>query len=228
MEQIQQKHREQQNEKLPLVLASASPRRRELISLLGLPYITCVSPVEEEMLEARYIGPADGLAQWLAEQKALATHTLPGFDGHIVVTADTTVILDDKILGKPRDEEEAREILVALRGRRHYVVTGVAASKVENDILKVQSERVVTPVTMRNYSEKEIAAYVASGEPMDKAGAYGIQNLSFHPVERIDGCYLNVVGLPLCALVDVLAEFNVYPVLHPHESPCPWSPRCKV
>lgn len=218
----------EQNELLPLVLASASPRRRELISLLGLPYTTCVAPVEEEVLEARYIGPSDGLAQWLAEQKALATHTLPDLDGHIVVTADTTVILDDTILGKPRDEEHARAMLLALRGRKHYVVTGVTASKMENDLLKLHSERVVTPVIMRQYSEEEIAAYIGSGEPMDKAGAYGIQNLSFHPVARIDGCYLNVVGLPLCTLVDVLAEFNVYPVVHQHTSPCPWSPRCKV
>jgi septum formation protein len=224
---MEQKNQEN-NENLPLVLASASPRRRELISLLGLPFTTCVAPVEEEVLEARYIGPVDGLAQWLAEQKSLAAHTLPGLDGHLVVTADTTVILDDVLLGKPRDEEHAREILLALRGRKHYVITGVAASKMENDVLKVRSERVVTPVVMRHYTEEEIAAYIASGEPMDKAGAYGIQNLSFHPVERIDGCYLNVVGLPLCALVDVLAEFNVYPVVHPHESPCPWSPRCKV
>jgi MAF protein len=223
----QDKQQEQKNN-LSLVLASASPRRRELISRLGLPYITCVAPAEEEALEARYIGPVDELAQWLAEQKALATHTLPGLDGHIVITADTTVILDDVILGKPRNEEHAREILLALRGRKHYVVTAVAASKMENDLLNVHSERVVTPVYMRNYSEEEIAAYIASGEPMDKAGAYGIQNLSFHPVARIDGCYLNVVGLPLCALVDVLAEFNVYPVLHPHTSPCPWSPQCKV
>ncbi len=216
------------NQNFPLVLASASPRRRELISQLGLPCITCVAPIEEEELEARYTGSADGLAQWLAEQKALATHTLPGLDGHIVVTADTTVILEDKVLGKPRDEEHAREILLALRGRKHYVVTGVAASKMENDLLKVRSECAITSVIMRKYTEEEIAAYIASGEPMDKAGAYGIQNLSFHPVQRIDGCYLNVVGLPLCTLVDVLAEFNVYPVLHPHEAPCPWSPRCKV
>lgn len=217
-----------QNEQISLVLASASPRRRELISLLGLPYTTCTAPVEEEELEARYVGPSDGLAQWLAEQKVLATHTLPGLDGHIVVTADTTVILDDTILGKPRDAEHAREILLALRGRKHYVVTGVAASRMEHNLLNVRSERVVTPVIMRQYSEEEIAAYIASGEPMDKAGAYGIQNLSFHPVARIDGCYLNVVGLPLCILVDVLAEFNVYPVLHAHTSPCPWSPLCKV
>ncbi len=223
-----QGEQQEQKNNLPLVLASASPRRRELIDRLGLPYITCVAPVEEEALEARYIGPVDEMAQWLAEQKALATHALPGLDGHIVITADTTVILDDVILGKPRNEEHAREILLALRGRKHYVVTGVAASKMENDLLNVHSERVVTPVSMRNYSEEEIAAYIASGEPMDKAGAYGIQNLSFHPVARIDGCYLNVVGLPLCALVDVLAEFNVYPVLHPHTSLCPWSPQCRV
>jgi septum formation protein len=213
---------------LPLVLASASPRRRKILSRLDLPFITRVAPVEEEALQERYIGPVDGLAQWLAEQKALATHTLPDIDGHLVITADTTVILDEEELGKPRNEEHAHELLRALRGRKHYVVTGVAVSKMEHDKLKVRSECCVTPVVMRPYTEEEIAAYIATGDPMDKAGAYAIQSAIFQPVKLIEGCYLNVVGLPLCVLVDLLAEFGVYPIVRPHESPCPWSPRCKI
>ncbi|HET9922465.1 MAG TPA: Maf family protein [Ktedonobacteraceae bacterium] len=214
--------------KLPLVLASASPRRRQMLGLLGLTYKTCVAPVEEEALEARYAGPVDGLAQWLAEQKALAAYTLPGIDGQLVIASDTTVILEENVLGKPHDEEEARKMLLALRDRQHYVITGVAISKMEHDMLMVRSERCITPVYMRPYSEEEIDAYIATGDPLDKAGAYGIQNKLFQPVRRIDGCYLNVVGLPLCVLVDLLAEFGVYPVVHPHDSPCPWSPRCRV
>ena len=213
---------------LPLVLASASPRRRQLLNRLGLPYITRISPVEEEALAERYIGPADGLAQWLAEQKALATQTLPDIDGHLVITADTTVILEEEELGKPRDEAHARELLLSLRGRKHYVVTGVAVSKMETDRLVMRSEHCITPVIMRQYSEQEIADYITTGDPMDKAGAYAIQHATFQPVKRIEGCYLNVVGLPLCVLVDLLAEFGVYPVVHPHYSPCPWSPRCKI
>lgn len=213
---------------LPLVLASASPRRRQLLNRLGLPYTSLVAPVEEEALHERYIGPVDGLAQWLAEQKALATHTLPDIDGQLVITADTTVILDEEELGKPRNETHAREMLLALRGRKHYVVTGVAVSKMENDKLKVRSERCITPVIMRPYTEKEIVDYIATGDPMDKAGAYAIQSTTFQPVKRIEGCYLNVVGLPLCVLVDLLAEFGVYPIVQPHDSPCPWSPKCKI
>ena len=213
---------------LPLVLASASPRRRQLLSRLGLPFTTCVAPVEEEALEERYIGPVDGLAQWLAEQKALATHTLPAIDGHIVITADTTVILGEEVLGKPRSPAHARELLLALRACKHYVVTGVTVSKMEHEKLKVRSERCVTPVIMRPYTEQEIADYIATGDPLDKAGAYGIQSATFQPVKRVEDCYLNVVGLPPCVLVDLLAEFEVYPVVHPHVSPCPWSTKCKI
>lgn len=212
---------------LPLVLASASPRRRQLLNRLGLPYITCIAPIEEEALAKRYIGPVDGLAQWLAEQKALATHTLPDMDGHLVITADTTVILEEEELGKPRDAAHARELLLALRGRKHYVVTGVAVSKMEPDRLVVRSEHCVTPVVMRQYTEQEIIDYIATGDPMDKAGAYAIQSATFQPVKYIEDCYLNVVGLPLCVLVDLLAEFGVYPIVHPHDAPCPWSQRCK-
>jgi MAF protein len=147
----------------------------------------------------------------------------------LVITADTTVLLDDIVLGKPRDEAHARELLLALRGRTHYVVSGVAVSGTIDGKFQMRGASCVTPVRMRAYSKAEIAAYIATGDPMDKAGAYGIQHPSFQPTEHIDGCYLNVVGLPLCVLVDLLAEFHVYPRVQPRTTTaCPWSENCQI
>src|SRR6266571_6676258 len=117
---------------LPLLLASASPRRRQLLSLLGLSYSVCVSPVDEDATQERYGGPSDGLALWLAEHKALGAMTLAEAANHIVITADTTVLLNGEALGKPRDKAHARELLLSLRGRWHRVVTGVAVSRMMN------------------------------------------------------------------------------------------------
>ncbi len=214
---------------LPLLLASASPRRRQILSLLGLPYTVCVSPVDEEAMQERYQGPVEGLAQWLAEHKALEALTLAEAAGHLVITADTTVLLDGKVLGKPRDKDHARELLLSLRNRWHHVVTGVAVSRLSNGKPEIYSASCTTPVLMRPYSEEEIAAYIATGDPLDKAGAYGIQHPDFQPTERINGCYLNVVGLPLCTLVDLLARFDVQPAEEGRKGAgCRWSTRCKV
>ena len=213
----------------PLLLASASPRRRQLISLLGLPYTVAVSPADEDALQATYQGPATGLARWTAEQKALATHALPEAANRVVITADTTVLLDGEVLGKPRDEQHARQLLLSLRGRWHHVVTGVVVSTMVGDSLEMRAASRDTPVLMRPYSEEEIAAYIATGDPMDKAGAYGIQHPQFQPTERIDGCYLNVVGLPVCTLVSLLAQFDIHPAQREHKAgKCPWSERCIV
>jgi septum formation protein len=200
------------NSLLPLLLASASPRRRQIISTLGLPFTVGISAVNEEALESTYQGPIEDLAQWLAAHKALMMLMQPEAANQLVVTADTTVLLDNKILGKPRDGEHARELLLALRGRWHRVVTGVVVSTLMDGQICLRGASCTTPVLMRPYSEEEIAAYIASGDPLDKAGAYGIQNATFQPTERIDGCYLNVVGLPLCVLVALLAEFKIYPI----------------
>lgn len=213
----------------PLLLASASPRRRHILTLLGLPFTVAVAPTDEDAITARFQGPIDNLAQWLAEEKALAALTLPEAADRLVITADTTVLLEGKVLGKPQNEAHARELLLSLRGRLHYVVTGVAVSCLMDGIPQIRSESCITPVLMRPYSEGEIDAYIATGDPLDKAGAYGIQHPMFQPTERIEGCYLNVVGLPLCVLVDLLAEFKVYPVVHAHPgSPCPWSEKCRI
>jgi MAF protein len=211
---------------LPLLLASASPRRRQIISLLGLPFDVCVSPGDEDAARESYCGPVDGLGQWLAAYKAVMMHSLPAAAGHLVITADTTVLIDGQELGKPRDAAHARELLLTLRGRWHRVVTGVVVSAMIDGQLRLYGASCTTPVLMRDYSEEEIDAYVASGDPLDKAGAYGIQNPQFQPTARIAGCYLNVVGLPLCALVDLLARFNVHPVPPQCFEGCPWSERC--
>jgi septum formation protein len=213
----------------PLLLASASPRRRQIIALLGLPYTVGVTPTDEEALERSYHGPAEGLASWLAEQKARAALAIPEAAGSVVVTADTTVLLAGRSLGKPRDEAHARELLRALRDRQHRVITGVCVSAIVNGEAKLRCASCTTPVTMRAYSEEEIAAYVASRDPLDKAGAYGIQHSAFQPTSCIDGCYYNVVGLPVCVLVDLLALFDVHPAAQKraHQGyPCPWSEKC--
>ncbi len=218
---------------LPLLLASTSPRRRQIIELLGLPFIVSVPPVDEDTAQERFRGSVDEMAQWLAKHKAAAALKLPEADGRLVITADTTVLLAGHILGKPRDEAHARELLLSLSGRWHYVITGIALSHKIDGKHKILGASCITPVLMRRYSEAEIDAYIASGDPMDKAGAYGIQHPSFQPTERIDGCYCNVVGLPLCALVELLSEFNVYPVIArrgpgSEEIACPWSEKCDI
>lgn len=197
---------------LPLLLASASPRRRQIISTLGLPFTVGVSPTNEEALEQTYQGPRAGLAQWLAAHKALMMLMQPGAAHHLVVAADTTVLLDDKILGKPHDAAHAYEILSALRGRWHQVVTGVVVGFYCDGHIQLRGASCTTDVLMRSYSDEEIEAYIASGDPLDKAGAYAIQNTSFQPTAQINGCYLNVVGLPLCTLVTLLADFKVSPL----------------
>lgn len=215
----------------PLLLASASPRRRQLIGLLGLNFTTCIVSADEDAAQARYRGPIEGLASWLALYKAGIARTLPEAVGRIVITADTTVLLDGDVLGKPRDAEHARQMLLSLRGRWHHVVTGVAVSYVENTTSTIRNASCITPVRMRRYSKAEIDAYIASGSPMDKAGAYGVQHPDFQPTAHVDGCYLNVVGLPLCVLVDLLAELEVYPLIQVEERPetaCPWSERCAI
>jgi septum formation protein len=198
-----------------IYLASASPRRRELVRTLGVPVVAGSAPFDEEAASAEYTGDPMHLAQHLARAKAQATlrahaDELPA--NAIVVAADTTVVLDGQALGKPVDAAEACYMLTQVRNRRHQVVTGVAVAPVVNahhassaSIQPVHSLSVTTQVRMRDYTDQEIASYVASGDPTDKAGAYAIQHAEFHPVAAIEGCYLSVVGLPLCALTYLLA-----------------------
>lgn len=217
-------------EPIELLLASTSPRRRQLINLLGLPVTTAVASADEEEAQGRYRGEIEDMAQWLAKFKAATALKLPEAAGRVIITADTTVILEKDVLGKPRDKDHAWELLRALRGRWHHVITGVVVCAEVEGKNVMKSASCISSVLMRNYSDLEIANYVASGDPMDKAGAYGVQNPTFQPTERIDGCYFNVVGLPICTMIELLAEFQVYPTREHmrQNTACPWSEKCTI
>ena len=182
-----------------LVLASTSPRRRELLSRLGLE-VEVAPPSVSETVQAGE-GPNE-MVKRLALSKARSV--AGSLERGLVVGADSVVVLDGRILGKPADPEQAREMLRSLRGREHRVVTGVAVADASGSQVHVSSQ--VSTVTMRQYSDDEVDSYVASGEPMDKAGAYAIQDPAFRPAQRLEGCYTNVVGLPACLLVELLKE----------------------
>jgi MAF protein len=143
------------------------------------------------------------MAARLARLKAEA---VPLDNGEIVIAADTVVVLDNEILGKPQDTDDARRMLWALRGRVHLVHTGLAL----RSLGETWSETDTALVHMRDYGADEIEAYIASGLPLDKAGAYGIQNEIFSPANRVEGCYMTVVGLPLCRLARALMRWNLY------------------
>jgi len=172
-----------------LILASASPRREELLRRLGVPFSVVRSDLPEELTGGSSVESVRALA--LAKARAVAGRVATG----VVLGADTVVVLDGAIFGKPANPDDARRMLRALRGRSHQVITGVAL--VEAPALAETSLAVVTRVQMRQYGEDEIDAYVGSGEPADKAGAYAIQGEGGKLVSHVDGCYTNVVGLPL-------------------------------
>ena len=182
------------------ILASQSPRRRELLSRL-LPAFSVMTDDSEEKLIAGE-SPKQTVKR-LAEEKARHIADKCGKDA-IILAADTVVVLDNQILGKPRDEEEAFSMLSRLSGNRHRVFTGVAIIDTQRN--KTVTDAEVTEVRFRDLSEEEIRRYIASGEPMDKAGAYGIQDLGALLIEGIQGDYFNVVGLPLCKLGILLKE----------------------
>lgn len=187
-----------------LILASGSPRRRQLLSLLGIPFVVKVAGVDENRL---YGEPPTELVLRVSQMKALAVRDVR--PDELVVAADTVVVLDGDILGKPSDPDDARQMLERLRGRSHMVYSGVT-------VWHPASRRMVsrlgeTVVWMREYTDEEIVSYVESRDPMDKAGAYAIQHAVFDPVSELDGCWLNVVGLPLCHLGRALARFGVVP-----------------
>jgi len=171
-----------------LVLASASPRRRELLPALGLPFAARATDVDETPPAGAE--PA-ALAAMIARRKADAARTHAG--DLPVLAADTVVACDGRPFGKPQDAGEATAMLRALRGREHTVYTGVVLSRGERIVQATAASRVL----MRRYSDDEIAASIAAGTPFDKAGAYAIQDPLLRPVERCDGCYCNVMGLPL-------------------------------
>ena len=187
-----------------LVLASNSPRRRKLLSSGGWTFQVIPSVVDETP------NPGESAPDYvlrLAIEKARDIARLVGYED-IVLAADTAVVLEDEILGKPSGPLEAAEMLRSLRDRSHQVMTGLA-------ILQAGLNRLVTDVCtsrvhIRNFSETEIQVYVNTGDPLDKAGGYAIQNQDFDPVSHLDGCYANVVGLPICQLARLLLDFGLH------------------
>jgi septum formation protein len=182
-----------------LVLASASPRRRELLRNAGIVFEVLPADIPENPLPGE--GARD-LAERLAHEKALAVARRRPND--LVLGADTIVVVDGQILGKPSDAADAARMLRMISGREHQVITGVCV--VTGGQLSVASE--TTVVTVSEITEQEIAEYVASGEPMDKAGAYAIQGIASRWIPRIEGDYCNVVGLPVALVFRMLREVS--------------------
>ena len=179
-----------------LILASASPRRKELLEKFGVPFEIRAADVDETMNPDRL--PYDEVGR-ISRLKALAT---PAEAEDILIAADTIVVCEGKTLGKPRDTAEAKAMLRLLSGRDHQVMTGCTVLRGEKSVTFTE----VTDIHFRELSEKEIDRYVATGEPMDKAGAYGIQGGAALFCQRMVGDYYNVMGLPVCRLGQVLKE----------------------
>ena len=211
-----------------VVLASGSPRRQEIMEALALT-LEQVTPEGEE-------GPPhddETPHQFTLRLSLEKARRVVGQAGQVVVLgADTVVVLDGKVLGKPASNAEAARMLQMLRGRVHTVVTGVTA--LDGRSGRWLSATKSTDVKMRRYSDDELMSYVASGDPLDKAGGYAVQHEGFHPAEDIQGCYLNVVGLPLCEVVDLLDGLAVQARLRPDWQipercgPCPLAERQEV
>lgn len=185
-----------------LILASASPRRRQLFSLLGAPFTSLAADVEENHGHGEKPEEMVCRLSW-AKAKALAED----HPERLIVAADTVVALDGQVLGKPANADEAVVMLRRLRGREHLVFSGLTAFSPFTG--QQATEMAQTTVWMRPYSDEEIARYVASGDPLDKAGAYAIQHQEFNPVAYIQGCYTGIMGLPLCHLMRALNRLGL-------------------
>jgi len=183
-------------------LASNSPRRKEMLSWLGWDFTAAPADIDE----SRRPGEAarDYVTRLAAEKAERPVMDARGED--IIIAADTIVVLDEELIGKPEDENDARQILYQLRGRDHFVMTGIAVRRKSDN--QLTQDICVSCVHMRDYAEKEIEEYIASGDPMDKAGAYAIQNPDFAPAEDFSGCYASVMGLPMCHMMRTLTALT--------------------
>ena len=177
-----------------IILASQSPRRKELMGLLKVPFIVRVADIDETM------DPGKAPYDEVARVSRLKAQAVPHETGDIVIAADTIVVCDDQVLGKPRDEQDAFRMLRLLSGRKHQVMTGLTVLQGGKSVSCTE----VTGVCFRDLQDKEIDDYIATGEPMDKAGSYGIQGGAALFCERMVGDYYNVMGLPVCRLGQVL------------------------
>jgi len=190
-------------EKPLLVLASNSPRRRQLLAFTGWNFTVAAAHVDESLHENE--SPADYVLR-LAETKARAVRADAD---QIVLAADTTVVEGTDILGKPTDRSEAVAMLKRLRGHTHQVYTGVSLLRLHDGLLL--KDLCVTDVPMRDYSDEEILAYVQTGDPLDKAGAYAIQHPQFQPVAQLSGCFASVMGLPVCHIIRLMRMMDLQP-----------------
>lgn len=189
----------------PLLLGSASPRRRDILTGLGLPFLVLPADIVEDVHPGE--APLPYLARVVSEKLAAVAARAQGLSFAAVLVADTSVVLGQRILGKPRDEAEAEELLGELVGRTHSVYTRYALASAESPSTTSFSRTVASEVTMRPASADEIRRYAATKEGLDKAGAYAVQGIGSFLIERIQGSYSNVVGLPACELVtDLLAN----------------------
>ena len=184
---------------MELILGSQSPRRRELLGLTGLDFTVRVADIDETMDADK--APFDEVAR-VSREKAMAVARKPG---DVVIAADTIVVCGGKVLGKPRNEEDAFRILSLLSGRDHEVMTGMTVLR--GDEIVTHTE--VTKIHFRQLHPDEIRAYIATGEPMDKAGAYGIQGGAALFADQMEGDYYNVMGLPVCRLAMILRSFGL-------------------
>lgn len=189
-----------------VILASASPRRKELLTNMGINFSVVVSDADESVADSNV--PPGIYVQQLSLLKAASTaEKVIKNKNALIISADTVVVNNNKILGKPKNEQEAFDMLSALSGKTHQVYTGFCVLRAK-DAYTV-CKHVCTDVTFKKLSAEQISSYIQSGEPMDKAGAYGIQGLGAMLVEKINGDYFNVVGLPVSALADILeTEFE--------------------
>jgi septum formation protein len=190
---------------MKLILASSSPRRAEIFRNAGIAFEICATQIDESVLRGE---TAHAMVARLAEEKARAAASLVNSgDGEcIVIGADTTVELNGEILGKPDDSAHAREMLTKLSGHTHRVLTGIFILQMPGNATRAAVE--ISTVTFASLSENEIATYASSGEPLGKAGGYAIQGLAGRFIPKIEGCYFNVVGLPLARLYALLRELG--------------------
>jgi septum formation protein len=185
-----------------IILASNSPRRRELLRQIGVVFSSDAADIDERVLPGE---KPEMYAVRAALEKAQAVRAR--IDSGIVIAADTVVVLDDVIMGKPADSQDAERMLSLLSGKMHRVLTGLAVIDVGTG--KARTCIADTRVWFRMLTSGQIASYVGSGEPLDKAGAYGIQGKGALLIDRIEGCYFNVVGLPLSLLAEMLMDFDI-------------------
>ena len=188
---------------MDIILASQSPRRRELLERMGIEHFRVVTPDIDEHMDRAL--PPDELVKRISAEKAQAVARQLGDTPAVIIAADTVVALDGAVLGKPADQKDAFAMLSTLSGKRHQVYTGVSVAGPQG--LQSVSER--TEVVFHPLTEEEIRAYIATGEPMDKAGAYGIQGYGALLIEGIRGDYYNVMGLPVCRLGRMLAQVGI-------------------